>query len=156
MLILLHIIRNMYAPEVEDLFLNYATHILFEPTKKTFEYDKPIFDESLPNAKFDQEYEKIDTSWQRSTAMTPLFVSTQDADGRVSIERFSRIHETDERQIRVIYTEFLFQEIFSKSFIDGGGLRATQTSLAFSLTQTEGKPAKFWMVNMSMILLFTF
>lgn len=76
-------IRNMYDTQAEDKFLNYATYMLLDRTKKSSDYGEPIFSEALPNAKFSDNYASIDTSWRYSTAMTPLFVSTQQSQSQV-------------------------------------------------------------------------
>lgn len=68
----------MYDPDVENIYILYSTQMILEATKTSYEYDKPIFDEPLPNAKFDENYQAIDTSWQRNFSMTPLFVATQE------------------------------------------------------------------------------
>jgi DNA-dependent protein kinase catalytic subunit len=77
-------VRNMYDTQAEDKFLNFATYMLLDRTKKSSDYSEPIFPEPLPNAKFGDNYASIDTSWRYSTAMTPLFVSTQQSQSQVS------------------------------------------------------------------------
>ncbi|KAG0357941.1 hypothetical protein BG005_002930 [Podila minutissima] len=71
------IMENMYDPQAEDMFLYYATYMLLDRTKHSSDYNEPIFPESLPNAKFSENYAHIDTSWRDTAAMTPLFVHTQ-------------------------------------------------------------------------------
>ncbi|KAF9390467.1 hypothetical protein CPB97_009177 [Podila verticillata] len=71
------IMETMYDPQAEDMFLYYATYMLLDRTKHSSDYNEPIFSESLPNAKFSENYAHIDTSWQNTAAMTPLFVHTQ-------------------------------------------------------------------------------
>jgi len=78
-----HDIRNMYDPQAEDMFLYYATYMLLDRTKHSSDYNEPIFSESLPNAKFSENYAHIDTSWQNTAAMTPLFVHTQQSQVRI-------------------------------------------------------------------------
>ena len=43
-----------------------------------------MFQEPLPQSKFDENYEDIDTSWEMSNTMTPLFVNTPQAKPKVS------------------------------------------------------------------------
>ncbi|KAG0339299.1 hypothetical protein BG004_006877 [Podila humilis] len=71
------IVQNMYDPQAEDMFLYYATYMLLDRTKHSSDYNEPIFSESLPNAKFSENFAHIDTSWRNTAAMTPLFVHTQ-------------------------------------------------------------------------------
>src|SRR4051794_10887513 len=77
--------RNMYDTQAEDQFLNYATYMLLDRTKKSSDYTEPIFQESLPNAKFNVSFANIDTSWKHTAAMTPLFVNTQPSQSQVCI-----------------------------------------------------------------------
>jgi len=74
----------MYDTQAEDKFLNYATYMLLDRTKKSSDYTEPIFSEPLPNAKFSDNYANIDTSWRHTTAMTPLFVNTQQSQSQVA------------------------------------------------------------------------
>lgn len=78
----------MYDPEVENIFILYSTQMILEATKSSYDYDKPIFDEPLPNAKFDENYQAINTSWQRNMSMTPLFVATQERSQVSLITRY--------------------------------------------------------------------
>jgi hypothetical protein len=73
----------MYDPQAEDTFLTYATYMLLDPTKKSSDYTEPIFADSLPNAKFNDSYSNIDTSWRNTSVMTPLFVHTQQSQSQV-------------------------------------------------------------------------
>ncbi|KAF7728429.1 hypothetical protein EC973_006107 [Apophysomyces ossiformis] len=72
------IIRNMYAPEVENLYIRYSIQILLDATRDSYKYDKELFDSPLPNARFDVNYQRINTQWQKNTSMIPLFVATQE------------------------------------------------------------------------------
>ncbi|KAF9401271.1 hypothetical protein BGX21_002182 [Mortierella sp. AD011] len=107
------IVRNMYDTEAEDKFLNYATYMLLDRTKKSSDYTEPIFQEALPNAKFGEGYARIDTSWRHTVAMTPLFVSTQQSQ--------SQTREND-------------------GTLGDEELRATQSTFDFSMTLDGGTP----------------
>ncbi|KAG0050163.1 hypothetical protein BGZ83_005055 [Gryganskiella cystojenkinii] len=78
------IVKNMYDAQAEDKFLNYATYMLLDRTKKSSDYNEPIFSEALPNAKFSDQYANIDTSWRNTSAMTPLFVQTQQSQSQTT------------------------------------------------------------------------
>ncbi|KAG0234361.1 hypothetical protein BGX31_004586 [Mortierella sp. GBA43] len=107
------IVRNMYDTQAEDKFLNYATYMLLDRTKKSSDYSEPIFPDSLPDAKFNDHYASIDTSWRHSTAMTPLFVSTQQSQS---------------------------QMISGGGTLEDDELRATQSTFEFSMTLEGGAP----------------
>ncbi|KAG0303333.1 hypothetical protein BGZ98_006787, partial [Dissophora globulifera] len=107
------IVRNMYDTQAEDQFLNYATYMLLDRTKKSSDYTEPIFQESLPNAKFNVNFANIDTSWKHTAAMTPLFVNTQPSQSQPM-----RIENT----------------------LGDDELRATQSTFAFSMTLEGGAP----------------
>lgn len=77
----------MYLPEIENLYILYGTQLLLDGTKQSFDYDKPIFDDPLPNAKFDENYQQINTSWQRNMSMTPLFVASQERAAVMNMDR---------------------------------------------------------------------
>ncbi|CAJ0900569.1 10133_t:CDS:2, partial [Entrophospora sp. SA101] len=66
-------IGALYYAEIEQLFLNYSCLLLLERSKKSIEYKRALFQEPLPQSKFDENYEDIDTSWEMSNTMTPLF-----------------------------------------------------------------------------------
>ncbi|KAG0180275.1 hypothetical protein DFQ29_000972 [Apophysomyces sp. BC1021] len=72
------IMKNMYAPEVENLYIRYSTQMLFYAAKESYEYDKELFATPLPNARFDSNYQRINTLWQKNMSMVPLFVATQE------------------------------------------------------------------------------
>ncbi|KAI8145657.1 hypothetical protein BJV82DRAFT_554475 [Fennellomyces sp. T-0311] len=97
------VLSNMYMPEVENMYILYSTEILLDCCKESHDYIEPLFNAPLPNAKFDKDYQRINTSWQLRNPMTPLFVATQE------------------------------QTLNTEDF--EGGLRATQNTLQFSLTQ---------------------
>lgn len=74
----------MYDTQAEDKFLNYATYMILDRTKKSSDYSEPIFSEPLPNAKFNDQFTNIDTSWRNTSAMTPLFVQTQQSQSQTA------------------------------------------------------------------------
>ncbi|KAG0227795.1 hypothetical protein BGW42_002714 [Actinomortierella wolfii] len=131
------ILSTMYDPKAEDNFLTYATYMILDGTKKSFEYNKPIFDEALPNAKFDAEYASIDTSWRHTAAMTPLFVQTQQSQSQDMT--MSGKLEDDELRATVQTYEFSLT-------MDGGtaGLReqlgVPSTPSTFLFTQRPPSP----------------
>ncbi|KAF9970692.1 hypothetical protein BGZ73_006560 [Actinomortierella ambigua] len=132
------ILSTMYDPKAEDNFLTYATYMLLDGTKKSFEYNKPIFDEPLPNAKFDAEHASIDTSWRHTAAMTPLFVQTQQSQSQDMT--LSGRMEDDELRATVQTYEFSLT-------MDGGtaGLREqlgapSSASSTFLFTQRPPSP----------------
>lgn len=67
----------MYMPETENAYLLYSTRIILFNTKKSYDFDQPIFDKPLPNARFDANYQNINTSWKNASSMMPLFRTTQ-------------------------------------------------------------------------------
>ncbi|CAO3615261.1 unnamed protein product [Cunninghamella echinulata] len=71
------ILKDMYMPSVENKYTSYSTQLLLDITKNSYEYDKPIFNDPLPNAHFDKHIQDINTSWKRNFSMVPLFVATQ-------------------------------------------------------------------------------
>ncbi|KAF8935223.1 hypothetical protein BGZ52_000691 [Haplosporangium bisporale] len=103
------IMESMYDPQAEDMFLYYATYMLLDRTKHSSDYNEPIFSESLPNAKFSENYAHIDTSWQNTAAMTPLFVHTQQS-----------------------------QAVDNVGPLGADELRATQATFEFSMTMEGG------------------
>jgi DNA-dependent protein kinase catalytic subunit len=64
-------------PRTEDIYLLYATCMVLNNTKKSADFEQPIFNEPLPHARFDADYQHINTSWQTTSSMMPLFKSTQ-------------------------------------------------------------------------------
>jgi DNA-dependent protein kinase catalytic subunit len=67
----------MYIRDTEDVYLLYATRVILNNTKKTYDFSQPIFERSLPNARFDANYQKINTSWHSTSSMMPLFSNSQ-------------------------------------------------------------------------------
>ncbi|KAG0293742.1 hypothetical protein BGZ96_002384 [Linnemannia gamsii] len=107
------IVKNMYDPQAEDTFLTYATYMLLDPTKKSSDYTEPIFADSLPNAKFNDSYSNIDTSWRNTSVMTPLFVHTQQSQPQVTR---------------------------TQATLGDDEIRATQSTFEFSMTMDGGAP----------------
>jgi DNA-dependent protein kinase catalytic subunit len=68
----------MYMPDTEDIYLLYATCMILNNAKGSNFSDEPIFQNPLPSARFDAEYQNIDTSWQNVSSMMPLFRATQE------------------------------------------------------------------------------
>ncbi|CAG8447289.1 28742_t:CDS:10 [Dentiscutata erythropus] len=99
------LVGSLYCSEIETLFLQYSCFLLLEGPKKSIDYKKPIFDQSLPQSKFDDNFDNIDTSWRVNNTMTPLFVNTQKNN----------------------------QKAYKRNFKDGF-VRATNKNNAFSLT----------------------
>jgi DNA-dependent protein kinase catalytic subunit len=100
---------EMYDPELEEIYLQYSNWMLLDATKSSFDYNKPMFDQPLPNAKFDENYASINTSWRINSSMAPLFVSSLDSQNIYNAEEGTPL------------------------------LRATQESLAFTPTQIGGE-----------------
>ncbi|KAI8930349.1 hypothetical protein BC831DRAFT_508515 [Entophlyctis helioformis] len=67
------IFKAMYSPETEDSFLQYASHFLLEASKPSAGYSAVMFPSSLADIKFTDL--AIDTSWNKSTTMQPMFAS---------------------------------------------------------------------------------
>lgn len=66
----------MYEPDVEEVYLQYSNWMILDATKSSFDYNKPMFEQPLPNAKFDDNYAQINTSWRANSSMAPLFVAS--------------------------------------------------------------------------------
>jgi hypothetical protein len=112
------------------LFLNYACYLLLEGSKKSVDYNKPIFDQPLPQSRFDENYDDIDTSWRINNTMTPLFVNTQTSKPKVK----------EKKKISAFNNLILFTYCLQGNFKRQEGLiRATNKDLAFSLTLDPGK-----------------
>ena len=64
-------------PQVESMYILYGNDMLLDSSRESYDFDKPFFENPLPNARFDENYQNIDTSWQRNTSMVPvpLFVA---------------------------------------------------------------------------------
>ncbi|KAL9555838.1 hypothetical protein MBANPS3_002175 [Mucor bainieri] len=79
---------DMYLSETEDIYLLYATRMILENTKKTFDFNEPIFQNSLlagSNAATNP-YREFDTTWHTSSSMQPLFVDSQTRPKKLSLD----------------------------------------------------------------------
>ncbi|CAG8511510.1 8195_t:CDS:10 [Diversispora eburnea] len=135
------LIGNLYSSEIETIFLHYACFLLLEGSKKSPDYNKPMFDQPLPHSKFDN-YDNIDTSWQFHSTMTPLFVNTQQSNPN------KRIKSNQDGFIRATNNNYEFSltidpETGSMSSMGSqlGNWSLTQSNLFFSPTsaRTLGK-----------------
>uniref|UniRef100_A0A3Q4MQ59 DNA-dependent protein kinase catalytic subunit n=1 Tax=Neolamprologus brichardi TaxID=32507 RepID=A0A3Q4MQ59_NEOBR len=109
---MLMVLRSLYSCKIERCFLSLATNLLLEMTSQSPDFKRNMFEYPLSECTF-QDY-VIDSNWRfRSTVMTPMFVETLSSQGPESVAA-------------------------SQSGAMKGKLRATQTSLEFSQTQTEG------------------
>ncbi|CAO3672189.1 unnamed protein product [Umbelopsis ramanniana] len=70
------LLSDMYEPEVEEVYLQYSNWMILDASKSSFDYNKPMFEQPLPNAKFDENYAQINTSWRANSSMAPLFVAS--------------------------------------------------------------------------------
>ncbi|RHZ54169.1 hypothetical protein Glove_429g27 [Diversispora epigaea] len=131
------LIGNLYSSEIETIFLHYACFLLLEGSKKSTDYNKPMFDQPLPHSKFDN-YDNIDTSWQFHSTMTPLFVNTQQGNPN------KRIKSNQDGFIRATNYNHEFSltidpETGSMSSMGSqlGNWSLTQSNLFFSPTSTR-------------------
>ncbi|ORE12935.1 hypothetical protein BCV71DRAFT_230098, partial [Rhizopus microsporus] len=108
---LLKITRNLYTPETEDIYLLYCTQMMLRKAKRSHEYEKPIFENPLPNARFDANYYKLDTSWQKNFSMTPLFVPTQEKT--MNVEDIELNIRNTQRSLEFTRTQTLAGSLFS-------------------------------------------
>ncbi|RCI04461.1 hypothetical protein CU098_001246, partial [Rhizopus stolonifer] len=75
---ILTITSELFMDETQDIYLLYATRIVLDNTRSTYDINEPLFDKPLPEARFDAGYQKINTNWQHSTSyMMPLFSASQ-------------------------------------------------------------------------------
>lgn len=121
---MLTVLRSLYSCQIERCFLSLATNLLLEMTSQSPDFTRNIFEYPLSECTF-QDY-VIDSNWRfRSTVMTPMFVETQSSQGPES-------------------------SAASQSGPVKGMLRATQTSLEFSQTQTAGRRTAYnWLTGSS-------
>uniref|UniRef100_A0A3Q2ZLZ6 DNA-dependent protein kinase catalytic subunit n=1 Tax=Kryptolebias marmoratus TaxID=37003 RepID=A0A3Q2ZLZ6_KRYMA len=114
---MLAVLRSLYSCQIERCFLSLATNLLLEMTSQSPDFRRNIFEYPLSECTFQDCV--IDSNWRfRSTVMTPMFVETQSSQGSESAAVAA-----------------------SQSGFMKGKLRATQTSLEFSQTQTPGTAA---------------
>ncbi|XP_044032842.1 DNA-dependent protein kinase catalytic subunit isoform X2 [Siniperca chuatsi] len=121
---MLTVLRSLYSCQIERCFLSLATNLLLEMTSQSPDFKRNMFEYPLSECTF-QDY-VIDSNWRvRSTVMTPMFVETQTSQGPES-------------------------PAASQSGAMKGKLRATQTSLEFSQTQTAGRRTAYnWLTGSS-------
>ncbi|XP_075945492.1 DNA-dependent protein kinase catalytic subunit-like isoform X1 [Anarhichas minor] len=121
---MLTVLRSLYSCQIEKCFLSLATNLLLEMTSQSPDFIRNIFEYPLSECTF-QDY-VIDSNWRfRSTVMTPMFVETQSSQGTQSVAA-------------------------SQSGSIKGKLRATQSSLEFSQTQTAGRRTAYnWLTGSS-------
>ncbi|XP_077480903.1 DNA-dependent protein kinase catalytic subunit [Stigmatopora argus] len=110
---MLTVLNSLYTCQIERCFLSLATNLLLEMTSQSPDFKRNIFEYPLSECTF-QDY-LIDSNWRfRNTVMTPMFVETQSSQNPGSASQ-------------------------SQSGDMKGKLRATQTSLQFTQTQTPGQ-----------------
>ncbi|XP_070783882.1 DNA-dependent protein kinase catalytic subunit [Enoplosus armatus] len=121
---MLTVLRSLYSCQIERCFLSLATNLLLEMTSQSPDFTRNMFEYPLSECTF-QDY-VIDSNWRfRSTVMTPMFVETQSSQGPESL-------------------------VASQSGAMTGKLRATQTSLEFTQTQTAGRRTAYnWLTGSS-------
>ncbi|XP_054478556.1 DNA-dependent protein kinase catalytic subunit [Anoplopoma fimbria] len=121
---MLTVLSSLYSCQIERCFLSLATNLLLEMTSKSPDFIRNIFEYPLSECTF-QDY-VIDSNWRfRSTVMTPMFVETQSSQAPESVAA-------------------------SQSGGMKGKLRATQSSLEFSQTQTAGRRTAYnWLTGSS-------
>ncbi|XP_029313652.1 DNA-dependent protein kinase catalytic subunit [Cottoperca gobio] len=118
------VLRSLYSCHIERCFLSLATNLLLETTSQSPDFKRNMFEYPLSECTF-QDY-VIDSNWRfRSTVMTPMFVETQSSQNPESVAA-------------------------SQSGSIKGKVRATQTSLEFSQTQTAGRRTAYnWLTGSS-------
>ncbi|XP_056289749.1 DNA-dependent protein kinase catalytic subunit-like [Pseudoliparis swirei] len=119
---MLTVLGSLYSRPIERHFLSLATNLLLEMTSQSPDFKRNIFEYPLSECTF-QDY-VIDSNWRfRSTVMTPMFVETQRSQGPESVAA-------------------------SQSGGLMGKVRATQSSLEFSQTQTAGRRSAYnWLTG---------
>ncbi|XP_068603907.1 DNA-dependent protein kinase catalytic subunit [Brachionichthys hirsutus] len=121
---MLTVLGSLYSCQIEKCFLSLATNLLLEMTSRSPDFKRNIFEYPLSECTF-QDY-VIDSNWRfRSTVMTPMFVETLSSQSPESSPA-------------------------AQSGALEGKLRATQTSLEFSQTQTAGRRTAYnWLTGSS-------
>ncbi|XP_039982420.1 DNA-dependent protein kinase catalytic subunit isoform X2 [Xiphias gladius] len=119
---MLMVLRSLYSCQIERCFLSLVTNLLLEMTSRSPDFKRNMFEYPLSECTF-QDY-VIDSNWRfRSTVMTPMFVETQTSQGPESAAA-------------------------SQAGAMMGKLRATQTSLEFTQTQTAGRRTAYnWLTG---------
>ncbi|KAJ4925203.1 hypothetical protein JOQ06_017938 [Pogonophryne albipinna] len=118
------VLGSLYSCQIEKCFLSLATNLLLETTSQSPDFKRNMFEYPLSECTF-QDY-VIDSNWRfRSTVMTPMFVETQSSQIPESVSA------TQSGSIK-------------------GKVRATQTTLEFSQTQTAGRHTAYnWLTDSS-------
>ncbi|XP_075994169.1 DNA-dependent protein kinase catalytic subunit isoform X2 [Genypterus blacodes] len=121
---MLMVLGSLYSCQIERCFLSLATNLLLEMTSQSPDFKRNVFEYPLSECTF-QDY-VIDSNWRfRSTVMTPMFVETQSSQVPGSLAA------TQPGTIK-------------------GKLRATQTTLEFTQTQTTGRRTAYnWLTGSS-------
>ncbi|XP_062235399.1 DNA-dependent protein kinase catalytic subunit [Platichthys flesus] len=121
---MLTVLRSLYSCQIERCFLSLVTNLLLEMTSQSPDFQRNMFEYPLSECTF-QDY-VIDSNWRfRSTVMTPMFVATQSTQSTQSVAA-------------------------SQAIAMKGKLRATQTTLEFSQTQTAGRRTAYnWLTGSS-------
>ncbi|TWW70550.1 DNA-dependent protein kinase catalytic subunit [Takifugu flavidus] len=120
---MLAVLQSLYSSKTEKCFLSLATDLLLEMTSQSPDFQRHMFEYPLSECTF-QDY-RIDSNWRvRSTVMTPMFVETLNSQAQESVA--------------------------SQPGTMKGKLRATQTSLEFSQTQTGHRTTYNWLTGRSM------
>ncbi|CAJ1081863.1 DNA-dependent protein kinase catalytic subunit [Xyrichtys novacula] len=120
---MLTVLSSLYSCHIERCFLSLATNLLLEMTSQSPDFSRQMFEYPLSECTF-QDY-VIDSNWRfRSTVMTPMFVETQSSQSPESVAG-------------------------SQSGSMKGKLRATQTTLEFSQTQTGRSTTYNWLTGSS-------
>ncbi|XP_023253861.1 DNA-dependent protein kinase catalytic subunit [Seriola lalandi dorsalis] len=121
---MLMVLGSLYSCQIERCFLSLVTNLLLEMTSRSPDFERNMFEYPLSECTF-QDY-VIDSNWRfRSTVMTPMFVETQSSQGPESVAA-------------------------SQAGAMKGKLRATQTSLEFTQTQTTGRRTAYnWLTGSS-------
>uniref|UniRef100_A0A8D3BVD0 DNA-dependent protein kinase catalytic subunit n=1 Tax=Scophthalmus maximus TaxID=52904 RepID=A0A8D3BVD0_SCOMX len=121
---MLSVLRSLYSCQIERCFLSLVTNLLLEMTSQSPDFQRNMFEYPLSECTF-QDY-VIDSNWRfRSTVMTPMFAETQS----------SQVPES---------------AAASQAGSIKGKLRATQTSLEFTQTQTAGRRTAYnWLTGSS-------
>ncbi|KAK1885467.1 DNA-dependent protein kinase catalytic subunit [Dissostichus eleginoides] len=119
------VLGSLYSCQIEKCFLSLATNLLLETTSQSPDFKRNMFEYPLSECTF-QVRLLIDSNWRfRSTVMTPMFVETQSSQIPESVSA------TQSGSIK-------------------GKVRATQTSLEFSQTQTAGRRTAYnWLTGSS-------
>ncbi|ORX51884.1 hypothetical protein DM01DRAFT_1063713 [Hesseltinella vesiculosa] len=135
------ILGELYLAPVEDIYILYATQMLLQATKDSYEYEMTVFDEPLPNAHFDEHIQYLDTSWRNNDSMAPMFVATQSRTQQLSNEQV-------ETRLRATMQSLQFSQTLSGdvSLMDmtsttAPGVYGTLPSTAATPASVQGLPS---------------